>query len=1105
MNHPQLYVFQNRTLKDLSFQDVFRFGLELSFTMQKVEVQALQIEVDSGLFGAQVSEGFPEVLVTQTTDSLTFSCPCTYHKSTLCVHQTHVLQTLLSKPDLQAFFNTELRYENIKKAAKLYGLEENEHPEKYLGIVFKDKRLHVVPVVEGLVLVNQSTAIFQKTQSFFEAKSEVLEEELRGLVFRKNKYTDSFSIVLIAGQSTQKGTFKNPLRVIDPLEEIWKGLSSSLTLFYSVLAKFQKPFGRHKADFLALKVLVDNPLMLPVFRCDAESLTAANLEEITLAYKPLELRVNVNLKAPFYEIYAEVFVNDLWLPLQELSIQYDYFLKIQQTLYLIPDQERLETILFFVNVHTKMLIHPTKFDEFKIQVLDKLGPNIGIDYTFLKPKVPKEEVYFWKPNYSIEKMLYLSDQQDFVSITPVLKYGDIEIPVFSKKQIVDRDPNGNLFTVERNDEMEVELTAFISRLHPEFEEQMGEMDYFYLQRQKFLDENWFLEAFEKIRTSNIKILGFNTLRKNRLSPYQVRVEVAVASGVDWFDTKLKVAFGKQQVSIQHLHKSLRDKSKFVELGDGTLGILPEEWIQKFNGYFKLGKLDGQVIRTPKTKFFEVLELYETEVLGPEIANEFRTLHTRLTKFESIEPVEVPAKLNARLRPYQQHGLNWLMCLDSYNLGGCLADDMGLGKTIQMIAFLLLQKQKHPKVPNLIVLPTSLIFNWLDELSKFAPDLKVCTHYAAEKVKVISEFNNFDVVITTYGTLLSDLHLLKAATFNCIVLDESQAIKNPDSQRYRAARLLKSRNKFVLTGTPIENNTFDLYGQLSFACPGLLGSKNYFKDIYALPIDQFHDQERAADLQKLVAPYILRRTKKQVATELPAKTEMLIYCEMSTEQRLVYDNLEKELREYVQNQKEQDLEKNSMHVLTGITKLRQVCNSVLLLPEENLSETPSAKIDTLIQQILDKKNNHKILVFSQFVGMLDLIKERLVQQGVSFEYLTGQTKNRAARVKNFQENPAVSVFLISLKAGGVGLNLTEADYVYLVDPWWNPAVENQAIDRVYRIGQKKQVIAVRLICPNTIEDKILKLQATKRELSGKLVKTDTQMFKSMKKEELLNLL
>jgi SNF2 family DNA or RNA helicase len=629
-------------------------------------------------------------------------------------------------------------------------------------------------------------------------------------------------------------------------------------------------------------------------------------------------------------------------------------------------------------------------------------------------------------------------------------------------------------------------------------------DCFYLHKKRFIENNWFLDAFEAWRNKGITVLGFNELKNNNLNPYKANISINVISGIDWFETSVKVKFDKQTVSLKHLHRSIRNKSKFVQLDDGTLGILPDEWIEKFTGYFSAGEVVEETIRTSKINYASVEELYELEQLDGMVKDEMKLYRSKLSNFESIKEIAVPAGLNATLRGYQREGLNWLNFLDGFNFGACLADDMGLGKTIQVLAFILSQKEKGHHNTNLVVVPASLIFNWQQEVEKFAPSIKIRTVYGSDRAKVVHDFDNYEIVLTSYGTLLADIRFLKEYRFNYIFLDESQTIKNPESQRYKAVRLLKSRNKVVLTGTPIENNTFDLYGQLSFACPGLLGTKQQFKRLYSVPIDQFKDARSARDLQKKINPFILRRTKEQVAKELPDKTEMVIYCEMGTEQRDIYEANKEEIRDYLIGKSDDELAKSSMHVLQGITKLRQICNSPAIL-KEGKHENTSSKLEVLIEQIENKSPHHKILVFSQFVTMLDLVKQELIDRNIGFEYLTGQTRNRQAVVGSFQDNPNIRVFLISLKAGGIGLNLTQADYVYLIDPWWNPAVENQAIDRSYRIGQQKNVVAVRLICPDTIEEKIMKMQDTKKDLATDLIKTEESIFKTLTKKDLLGLL
>jgi SNF2 family DNA or RNA helicase len=463
-------------------------------------------------------------------------------------------------------------------------------------------------------------------------------------------------------------------------------------------------------------------------------------------------------------------------------------------------------------------------------------------------------------------------------------------------------------------------------------------------------------------------------------------------------------------------------------------------------------------------------------------------------------VRVPSTLHTELRHYQQEGLNWLHFLHENEFGGVLADDMGLGKTVQVIAFLLHLKESGSKSTHLLLVPTSLLFNWQVELQRFAPSLKCLTLHGANRTKNTETLEQYDIILTSYGTLLTDITYLRRFQFSYVLLDESQQIKNPDSQRYQAVQMLKSRNRLAITGTPFENNTMDLYAQFSVVCPGLLGSKKYFQDIYSTPIDRFENRQRSEELQQKIRPFLLRRTKEDVIQELPDKIEQILYCPMGEAQRAVYNAYEKDLRDYLEDKLEDDILRNSIHILRGLTQLRQICDDPRLLQADQLQGEGSAKIDVLIEQVQSKSSRHKILIFSQFVSMLDLIAIELNKLGIVYETLTGATKNRQAAVDRFQQDPEVRVFLLSLKAGGVGLNLTAASYVYLVDPWWNPAVEDQAIDRAYRIGQHQNVQAVRLICPGTVEEKMRQLQQSKRELSAGLVQSGKAFFSSMTKED-----
>jgi len=440
-------------------------------------------------------------------------------------------------------------------------------------------------------------------------------------------------------------------------------------------------------------------------------------------------------------------------------------------------------------------------------------------------------------------------------------------------------------------------------------------------------------------------------------------------------------------------------------------------------------------------------------------------------------------------------------------GGILADDMGLGKTLQILAFFQKIKSKSTK-PSLVIAPTTLLFNWQNEIKKFTPQLKALYYYGLHREKDTSFFSGYDLVFTTYGVLVRDIEILQSYKFHYIILDESQAIKNPGSQRFKAANVLKARNKIALTGTPIENSTFDLYAQMAFVNPGFLGPIKSFQDNYSNPIDKEGDIAVASELQRVINPFILRRTKEQVARELPPKTEDIIYCEMEGEQRKIYDAFRNEYRNMLLDKIEQNgLAKSKMYVLEGLLRLRQICDSPAMLNDEDISCNESIKIKELVRYITNKTARHKILVFSQFVSMLDLIREQLGSNQIAYEYLDGKNsaKQREKSVNNFQDNNDLRVFLISLKAGGLGLNLTAADYVFLVDPWWNPAVEEQAIDRCHRIGQDKRVFAYRMICKNSIEEKIQNLQAKKRKIAGDLIKVDDEsIMKGLKMKDIRDL-
>jgi non-specific serine/threonine protein kinase len=617
-----------------------------------------------------------------------------------------------------------------------------------------------------------------------------------------------------------------------------------------------------------------------------------------------------------------------------------------------------------------------------------------------------------------------------------------------------------------------------------------------------LKNNWFFLFVDAMKEMEVPVTGFDVLRNFRFNTAKPSTRIRINNGVDWFDASVDVLFGDQQVSIAEIKRALTNKQQFVQLNDGSLGILPEEWLKKYSLLFRVGEGKTDKLRLSKYHLSIIDELYDS-VDETEVMIRLEEKYERLRSFNRIKEVDPPKELAHILRPYQVAGYHWLNYLSEVGWGGILADDMGLGKTVQALSFLQFYKETHGSLKALVVCPTTLMFNWENEIKKFTPALTYVIHHGGDRARDKKIFADKDVMITTYGTLRSDIRMLVDVPFDYVVLDESQAIKNPQSKVTKAASLLQAKSRLCMSGTPLQNNTFDIYAQMNFLNPGMLGSVEFFRNEFATPIDKFGEQVQKEHLKKLLYPFILRRTKEQVAKDLPDKTETILFCEMEDEQRKIYDAYRNDYRNKILGViSEQGIDKSQLTILQGLMKLRQICDSPAIMNEPEKYPNASIKLEELGREITENISNHKALVFSQFLGMLALIKEKLVELDVPFEYFDGSTsaQDREKAIQSFQNNESVRVFLISLKAGGVGLNLTAADYVYIVDPWWNPAVEQQAIDRTHRIGQTKNIFAYRMICKDTIEDKILQLQEKKRSLARDLIADDSSFVKSLSRED-----
>ena len=712
-----------------------------------------------------------------------------------------------------------------------------------------------------------------------------------------------------------------------------------------------------------------------------------------------------------------------------------------------------------------------------------------------------------QPENAFAKRVYVNEEGGRIVFRPVVAYGEHEIAPASRSLLLATDAEQRFHITPRNEAAEREFIAAFQSLHPDFAREHSFADSEYsLAPEQLLADGWFFDLAGSLKTIGAELFGAGSLKSFAYNPHRPSVSLGVASGTDWFDINVELRYGDQIADLKAIRDALAKRQNYVLLGDGSKGILPAEWMAQLGQYFQAGEIKKDRLRLSLYQFGIIDELYQSLENRPEWLAELYHRRQRLQNLQSQPDVVIPQGLNATLRPYQQQGINWLAFLHANRLGGCLADDMGLGKTLQTLAFLhWLKSQRQPENPrpSLIVAPASLVFNWQNEAARFCPSLRVLDYTGANRAKDPAVFADYDIILTTYGTLMQDIETLKDHPFHYAILDESQAVKNPLSQRYKAVRLIQARNRLILSGTPVENNTFDLYAQLDFLNPGLLGSRAHFKKTFSDPIDKQQDQAAATLLAKIVHPFILRRSKEQVASELPAKTESIIYCEMGSEQRKIYEAVKREYRDRLTVQiQAEGIAKSQIHILEGLTRLRQICNSPALADAAYGSE--SVKLDTLVHIVKEKTGQHKILIFSHFVKMLALIAERLDADHIRYEYLDGQTRNRAEKVANFQTNDSIRVFLISTKAGGTGLNLTEADYVFIADPWWNPAVENQAIDRSHRIGQNKPVTAYRLICRDSIEEKIHALQQQKQSVADSIIRVDESGGKSFDWEEVKQL-
>lgn len=650
--------------------------------------------------------------------------------------------------------------------------------------------------------------------------------------------------------------------------------------------------------------------------------------------------------------------------------------------------------------------------------------------------------------------------------------------------------------------------------------------------------SWLNESHDSLQRA-----GFDVQQDSSVVRYftgSIRLTVELSRQSDWFDVLAMVQFGDFSIPFIKLKKHIVDRKKEFLLPDGSVAIIPDEWFSRFSRIASMAKAEDNVFRLKKIHFPLLSDIEDLLSKKTEDAGE---LEKRLAGKE-VPSFDLPDGFKADLRSYQLEGYNWIRYLHSHNINPMLADDMGLGKTIQTLAVLqhlanernelkkaaktaaaeptvladhqtdtnneksvAQQDIMHKAGPSMVVAPKSLLHNWKFESAKFTPKLKVLIYNGLNRSKYIDKLNDYDLIILSYGTIRNDVDVLKRYKFNCIVLDESQAIKNPNSLTARQLQFIESDKKLALTGTPIENTLMDIWSQMNFLNNGLLGNYSFFEKQYITPIEKKADAKQAANLRKILDPFVLRRTKKQVAKDLPEKIEKIQYCEMSEAQQKVYDTIKNQYRnEILEHVSQVGITRSKLKIFNGLMHLRQLALNPAIKDADY--EGDSCKDDE-IRHMLYKamEQGHKVLLFSQFVSYLKVFKEMLEGDAIPFCYLDGSMddKQRSEQIQKFQENDSIKVFLLSLRAGNSGINLTSADYVFLADPWWNPFTMRQAEDRAHRIGQEKTVFSYKFITKNTIEEKILKLQAKKTEIAGSIIPDEDNFLNGLSVAELEDLL
>lgn len=1059
------------------------------------------------------------------------SCGCDEKSHPLCVHKATVFLQVLKNFGAQYFTSVQNLEVQKNKLLEQYGYSLNDDLKGKFAFTIENNKPFLRVLDPTLKKLTTAKPVLVAAQPEPEVVVAPREEKRLGIVLDTGVPLYPFvEVALIAGtpdDAGQKlkgaidkldlGQYINPTWYREEEREMLPVIRKFMPDELMKYLKKNLPFG----DFLHDNdtVLKDNPedevkeqvweYLLPKYqrlfdrysaypfvyiKPQGKAFSSTGLKQVTFSETPAHPQLIVKKLARDYIVTMEWTMDNKAVPFKEVKLFNPAVMLYENRVYSVGSIFEMQVVENF-SPDGVMKIKAKEWDKFLKDRLMDWSKQMHVHFS----EELIEHVQQAKPGLRI----YMQERDQILVLKPAFVYNGIEIPPGYFGDVI-QPQDGIVKIMQRNEVAEQEFMDVLQNLHTDIQLNKKEQ-FFHLPGTAVLSGNWFYRFTDEMRSQNVDLMGFDGLKNLRVNVHKPETQIQVSSGIDWFDASVELKFGDQSVSIIEVKKALAQRQNFVKLGDGSIGLLPEDWLKKYSLLLKIGETKGNKIRLKKYHFSvldELLAEIDEDGLQEELESKKEKLENILTNdYSNINP---PEHLKATLRPYQLAGFQWLIFLNEAGWGGILADDMGLGKTVQTLTFFQHYMNTHPGAKYMVVCPTTLMYNWENEIKKFTPELTHIIHHGPKRNINPTTYTDFNIIITTYGTMRSDIKAFKEIEFDYIVLDESQSIKNPQSQVAKASLLLNSKNRLALSGTPVQNNTFDLYAQMNFLNPGMLGSREFFMSEFATPIDKFREDEVKHQLRKLTYPFLLRRTKEQVAKDLPEKTETILYCEMGTEQRKIYEAYRNTYRSQILGMiEERGMERSQMHILQGLTKLRQICDSPAIMNEEERFHNYSVKLDELSREITENVGDHKVLVFSQFLGMLGLIRQKLEEENISHVYFDGSSSSaeRERAIQEFQNNQECRVFLISLKAGGIGLNLTAADYVYIVDPWWNPAVEQQAIDRTHRIGQTKNIFAYRLICKDTLEEKMLQLQERKRALANDLVSDDNAFMRKLTKDDI----